>query len=201
MDQLATDYAGQPVVFLEYDIDNAPYSRYGRWWAAYGGGGSVYLPLIMVDSGHQISNGYLNFYNVYKAMVDTELARPPQAEIQAQWWRTGDKVGFYAQVKNLSPAKLSSGTNSASVHAIVYEDAKVKVTNRFVRAAVETGISDLAPNADGRFHFGNCRPDRCQLGQPALPGPGGLQSIRLLWSLRYAPGGGGPACSVSGPTG
>jgi hypothetical protein len=105
----------------------------------------------MVDSGNQISNGHVDFHNVYKAMVDTELARPAQAEIQAYWWRTGNKVGFYVQVKNLSSVTLSSGANSATVHAIVYEDAHVHDTNRFGRAAVETEISSLAPNATAMF--------------------------------------------------
>jgi hypothetical protein len=150
VDQLAQDYADQPVVFIEYDVYNAPSSRYGRWWTAFGGG-SATLPLVMVDSGNQISNGYVDFYNVYKAMVDAALARPAQAEIQAHWWRTGDKVGFYVQVKNLSTVTLSSGANSATVHAIVYEDARVKVTNRFARAAVKADISNLTPNATATF--------------------------------------------------
>jgi hypothetical protein len=149
---LAQDYAGQPVVFIEYDADNAPGSRYGLWWAAFSGGTTVYLPLVMVDSGHQISNGPVDFYNVYKAMVDTELVRPAQAEIQASWWRTGDKVGFYIQVKNLSTVALSSSSNSAAVHAIVYEeDVPARDTHRFGRAAVSTDISNLAPNATATY--------------------------------------------------
>ena len=50
VDQLAEEYAGDPVVFIEYDVDNPPGNRVSRWWAAWGSGGSVYLPLIMVDS-------------------------------------------------------------------------------------------------------------------------------------------------------
>jgi hypothetical protein len=105
----------------------------------------------MVSSGNQTSNGWVDFYNVYKAMVETELARPPQAEIQAYWWREGNKVGFYVQVTNLGEVTLSQATNQATVHAIVYEDAKVGVTNRFVRAAVSTGVSYLPPNATATF--------------------------------------------------
>jgi hypothetical protein len=147
---LAQDYAGQPAVFIEYDVDNPPSRRYDRWWAAFGGG-SATLPLVMVDSGNQTSNGYVDFYDVYQAMVDSALARPAQAEIQAYWSRTGDRVGFDVEVKNLSSATLSSATNSATVHGIVYEDARVGITNRFARAAVETGIPDLAPNATATF--------------------------------------------------
>ena len=104
----------------------------------------------MVDSGNQISSGYVDFYNVYKSLVDTALARPAQAEIQAYWWRTGNRAQFYARVENLSSVTLSS-SNSATVHAIVYEDAHIMETDRFARAAVATGISNLAPNASATF--------------------------------------------------
>lgn len=132
-------------------MDSAPWSRNSRFWAAFGGT-SVYLPEIIVDSGHQYSSGYLDFYNVYKAMIDTELARPPETEIEALWWRDGDKVRFYARVTNLSTTVLSSAANSAAVHAIVYEDAHVGVTDRYARAAVSTGVSSsLAPGASADF--------------------------------------------------
>ncbi len=177
MDQLAEDYAGQPVVFLEYDVDAAPYSRYGRWWAGYGQGGSVYLPLMMADSGHQISNGYVSFYNVYKGMVEAELARPPQAGIEAQWWRTGDSVNFYVRVRNLSPATLSYA-NAATVHAIVYEDAHVYETDRFVRTTASTSISELAPNASETF----------TLATAALSGVN-WANLHYLVAVDYRPGG------------
>lgn len=83
-------------------------------------------------------------------MVDYALTRPAQAEIQAYWWRMGNKVQFYARVENLSDVTLSS-SNSATVHAIVYEDAHIKTTDRFARAAVSTSISNLAPNATATF--------------------------------------------------
>jgi len=85
-------------------------------------------------------------------MVDNALARPAQAEIQAYWWRTGNKIGFYVQVENLSAATLSY-SNDARVHAIVYEDARVKVTNRFARAVAYSHISNLAPSATATFNL------------------------------------------------
>lgn len=98
------------------------------------------LPLVMVDSGHQISNGHVDYYNTYKAMVEDELVRLAQAEIEAQCQRIGDTLHFDIQLTNLSGVTLSGSSNSATVHAIVYEDAHVGVTDRIVRAAVSTSI-------------------------------------------------------------
>lgn len=145
MDQLALDYAGQPVAFIEHDVNRAPPSRYGRWWAGFSGGSAV-LPLIMVDSGNQVSQGYASYYKVYGSMVDTALARPPQAGIQATWWRAGDQAQFYIRVHNQLTETLSSSLNEATVHAIVYEDVRLLVTGRYSRAAVESAVTDLAPD-------------------------------------------------------
>jgi uncharacterized repeat protein (TIGR01451 family) len=142
VDQLTTEYAGQPVVFMEQDADDPVGARYSRWWAAHGGG-SVTLPLVMVDSGNQISNGYVDFYNVYKSMIDTSLARPAQAEIQASSRRSGDTLHFEVQLMNLSGVTLDYG-NGATLHALVYEDARVGLTDHFVRAATSTAIPGLA---------------------------------------------------------
>jgi uncharacterized repeat protein (TIGR01451 family) len=160
VDQLADEYAaaGETVVFLEQNVDNPLGSRVDRWWAAYGGGGSVYLPLNMVDSGQYISNSYLgsSAHDTYKAMVDAELARPAQAEVVALAQRVGNSFHFEGQLTNLSGVTLSSG-NSATVHAIVYEehtpvDLNVDhITGRIVRAAVSGPISSLAHGATTSF--------------------------------------------------
>jgi hypothetical protein len=156
VDQLAKEYAGQPVVFLEHNVDSPPPTRYDRWWAAYTGG-SVYVPLIMVDSGNQISNGWVDFYGVYKGMVDAELARPPQALVLAYWWRTGDRVHFSVQVTNSSGGALGEA-NRASVHAMVYEvyedeEALVHTTRRFVQATVTQGVGSLDPGEGAAFNL------------------------------------------------
>lgn len=146
VDQLAQEYANQPVIFLEQDVDNTVGSRYGRWWAAYTGTSAI-LPLMMVDSGNQISLGYVNFYNTYKAMVDVSLARPPKADITAYYTRVGDTLEFEVQVTNQSGTTLS-WENGATVHAIVYEEAHVNLTDRFVRTAVARSISTPLPNGN-----------------------------------------------------
>ncbi|MBN1535693.1 MAG: hypothetical protein JW908_03090 [Anaerolineales bacterium] len=150
IDQLAQDYHGLPVVFLEYDVDNAPYSRKIRFWYSYSGT-TVMLPMIVVDSGNQIDHGYTYFYYAYKWMVDDAWTRPAQADIKAGWRRDGDKIVIYATVKNLSGETLSSSGNSAAIHAIVYEDAHVKLTDHFVRKTVEKEISNLSPDETGAF--------------------------------------------------
>ncbi|MEJ2710031.1 MAG: hypothetical protein P8074_20635 [Anaerolineales bacterium] len=149
---MAQEYANQPVIFLEYDVDQAPMIRYSRWWFAYQGSGSVLLPLVMTDSGQQISNGYVDFYNVYKNMVEQELARPAQAEIEAYAWRVGDRVRFSIKLTNLSGIPLSYPSNRATVFGIVYEEAKVGLTNRFVREVAYQDIqSELAPGSSAVF--------------------------------------------------
>jgi uncharacterized repeat protein (TIGR01451 family) len=159
IDQLADEYAaaGKLAVFLEQNNDYPMGDRRDRWWAAYTGGGTVYLPLVMVSSGHQISSDDLGgfAYGTYKAMVDAELARPAQAEIIASKQRIGDKLHFDIKLTNLSGTALSS-SNMAQVHALVYEehtpsDPNVDhITHRIVRAAVSTGVA-LANGATADF--------------------------------------------------
>ena len=151
VDQLALDYVGKPAVFLEYPVTGAPPSRVDRFGEAFGGG-LAYFPWIIVDSGHQVKSGVVPYYNTYKDMVDQELVRAPQAQIQATWQRIGNKITFSIQVINHSGVSLSSAQNRATVHALVYEDAKVGVTSRYVRSAVFQNINtSLAPGASATF--------------------------------------------------
>ena len=97
----------------------------------------------MVDSGNQYIGGRQDFHTVYGDMVETALTRPTQVDIQAYWWRTGDLVRFYVHVTNTGAATISGAT----AHAIVYEEAHVRLTDRFVREAVAMPMGDLAPGA------------------------------------------------------
>jgi len=150
VDQLAQDYSNQPVVFVEQDIDDTVGNRVSRWWAAYNTRAT--LPFTMVDSGDQISEGYVSFYSIYSAMVDNALARPAAAEIAAKATRVGNKVHFEIEVTNRSGTTLSGSVNDATVHAIVYELARVQLTDRFVRDAPWISITTpLADNASAHF--------------------------------------------------
>jgi hypothetical protein len=144
IDQLAQEYANQPVVFLEVDqVYHKVGTRDQIWWAVWNKS-SASWPMVMVDSGHQISSGYHDFYQTFKEMIDAELPRTPQAEVTGSVHREGNAYQFSVQVKNLTGTTLSSA-NNARVYTIVYEDAYVGVTNRIVRASVSTSINNLAP--------------------------------------------------------
>jgi hypothetical protein len=150
IESLAQQYANRPVIVLEYNIDTAPLSRLGRWFAAFGGN-QANLPLTMFDSGDQINTGYYaGIYSTYQSELDYALTRPPRAEILAAWERLGDQVRFSVQLKNLS-GKILSTSNDATLHAIVYEENHVQYTNRFVRSAVAAGITSLANGATGSY--------------------------------------------------
>lgn len=161
VDQLANEYAaaGQPVVFLEQNVDHPLGDREDRWWTAFGGD-SVTLPLVMVDSGQRFSNGYLGIpgaHDTYKGMIDAELARSAKAEIEASSRRIANRVHFNIQLTNLSGVTLSTD-NAAAVHAIVYEEhtpvnpSTDHITRRIVRAVVSANLSaDLAHGAATTF--------------------------------------------------
>jgi hypothetical protein len=102
----------------------------------------------MADSGHSISNGSVDFYNVYRGMVDGELTRAPGAEFEAVSTRAGARVRLSGWVTNLSGVTLSFIRNGATVHGIVYEDASGGSTSRIVRAAVSHPLSSDLPDGD-----------------------------------------------------
>ncbi|MEW6336328.1 MAG: hypothetical protein ACOY3Y_08310 [Acidobacteriota bacterium] len=123
------------MVFLEHNVDARIGRRQDRWWAAYGSGGTVYLPLVMADSGHRFASGTTNFTSVCRTMVNAELARPADADIEAWAERSGDTVRVWVRATNRTAAALSAAENSATVHALVWEEARVGTTGRYVRGA------------------------------------------------------------------
>jgi uncharacterized repeat protein (TIGR01451 family) len=153
LDQLASEYAGQPVVFLEQNRNSDLGERLKKyWWTGYyaTGGGLPALPFTMVDSGTQVADGYSSdtTFNTYKAMVDAALGRPSLVEIQFESQRVGNKVQFDIQLTSRSDRNLGPA-NGALVHAIVYEkhtplDPNTDhVTERIVRAVVSANIDPV----------------------------------------------------------
>ncbi len=177
VDLLAYDYAAQPVVFIEHDPTSP---RVNRFWSAHGGGTAGY-PMVIVDSGHRYTDrsaSGTNFYNVYKGMVDAELARQPAAEVNAQYTRVSNHFQVQVKVKNLSGVTLSS-SNGATVVVIVYEDALVEATSRYARGvAQQTFSTALANNAERTF----------TLNTPDLE-PWDWGGLHVLAMVEYRPSG------------
>jgi hypothetical protein len=148
---LASEYAnaGKPAIFLEQDVDVQIGGRRDRWFAAYGSG-TAYLPLVMVESGHQISSGLNTGYETtYRRLVETEFLRPPQAEIEAYARQVGLRMRIYARVVNNAGTALSTAANDATLQALVWEDANTGLTGHSVRAGPLVGISqELAPASE-----------------------------------------------------
>ncbi len=146
VDALAAQYAGR-AVFIEQNVDAPIGNRISRFWAAFTGT-TAYLPLVIVDSGHQMLTGsQADFKSAFAALVEPELARPPAAAIEAYARRVGSAMRVYATVRNASGATLSASANHAALHALVYEDKKVGVTSHFIRAAPWLDVA--TPLADG----------------------------------------------------
>ncbi len=145
VDALALQYQGR-AVFIEQNVDAPVGNRLSRFWAAFTGG-TAYLPLVILDSGHRMITGDVGSSTpLYQSLVESELARPPQAEIEAYARQVGTRMRVYARLRNTSAATLSAGSNQAALHALVYEDRHVGVTAHFMRAAPWLDIeSQLAP--------------------------------------------------------
>jgi hypothetical protein len=132
----------------------------------------------MVNSGHQISNGSVDFYNVYQELVETELARPPQARLTVSTERVSDTLQFDIQLTNLLADTTLSTANDLKVYALVYEETQVGLTGRYVRAetAVERNI-ELLPGDTAPFSL-----------QTSLPGVN-WDAIRAVVLAEYRPAG------------
>jgi hypothetical protein len=152
VDQVAQEYASKPAVFLENNVDTPIGTRENRWWAAWSGG-TAYLPLDQVDSGHQVTSGFSSlsqFKTATKAMVDAELARPPQAAVTAYWQRVDSHFRVWVSVTNLTSVTLSYNSNAAEVDVLVWEDVTPDnvhyVTSRYIRAAPTQPLTTPLPS-------------------------------------------------------
>ncbi|HPW55006.1 MAG: BACON domain-containing protein [Thermoanaerobaculaceae bacterium] len=180
VEQLVTQYPASTVLFLEDDLYNPKGDRKSRYLAV---GSGWYFPFIMVNSGHQHVEGAPNgsstdFVALYKGMVDAEKARPALVEVAAWYRRIGDTIKIYADVVNTTSVSLSPSAFPTWVHGIVWEEAKVAETNRYVRAAMVTPVPGLAPGARGGY----------TLESPALS-PASWDKVFALAVVDYKPGG------------
>jgi len=140
--QLQEELAGRAVL-LEYDFDaGSTLGRYQCYRAAdpYG----AYLPLTMVGSGLRTASGPVSYATVYRGMIDEELDRAPEAAVTAYWQRRGDALRVYVRAENRSNATLTSASGAA-IWLIVWENARIRLTDTYVRSVVKTPITVALP--------------------------------------------------------
>jgi hypothetical protein len=136
---LQSEMAGRAVL-LEYAYDTFNHGRVDRWWAAYSGSPSVYLPLVMVGSGFEVDQGPVDYYPRYRAMLEAELARPPAAAVRAWSRRVGDSLEVYARATNLAGVALTP-EHAAAFWVVVWEDNPIGLTQTWVRATATRPLS------------------------------------------------------------
>ena len=135
------------MLFIEQDVDAPLAGRLNRWFDGYGLPGTVYLPLVMVDSGNDVSSGAENFTRVYSRMVDYSLLRPPLAQMTVVGNRIGNLLEFTVRLTNSSGVTLSAA-NNATLTALIYEDP---VNLSSVPLVTKAGASPITTLADGAF--------------------------------------------------
>ena len=139
---LQRQYAGRAVL-LEYSYDAFLTGRQDRFWAT--GVTANFLPLVMVGSGSRTSSGSTAYEQVYRSMLNAELARPPRAAIDAWWRRNGSALRVYAVATNHGEEDLAAG-REAALWVIGYENGRVGHTNTWVWTTVRWALPyDLAP--------------------------------------------------------
>lgn len=163
IDQIAQEYANQPVIVLDYhfSIDvpplfNPPQARWDVIQASVPPGTPLGLTWTVVDSGrlyHRGASTYDEAYDNYTAMIDDALTQPAAAEIHTFWWRDGSTVKVTATVTNNSTVTLSTD-NNAGVYGIVKETGmryETHTTSHPALNAAKTAISGLEPGQTATF--------------------------------------------------
>lgn len=164
MTTLQQEMAGRALL-LEYHVDLFRHGRFQRFTTA--DPQASVLPMVMVGSGYRTCWGSLDYEPRYRGMLLDELARPPQAEVAAWWWRDVFTAWVDVRVVNRSGAPIGPG-DKTTVWAIVWEESTAGVGQTWVQGlgsaslpaplapgdAAEVSLSVLAHAVDdwGRVH-------------------------------------------------
>ncbi len=169
MDDLQEEYLrrGEAVLFLEQNDYEPVGARIDRFWNAYDQSWAA-VPKVIIDSGFRVLSGSQRDYHAaYRKPIEEALQRPAQADILAQYRLDGQKALVEVWVRNLSTQVLGDA-NYATLTAVVYENAHIVHTNRFVWAApelpvrpplglLETGTYRLQAEIPATVRWQNCR--------------------------------------------
>ena len=127
IEALREEFAGQDVIFFEYDWNDAydPATiRGSRLAHSFNISGEDYEPpFAMVDSGQQVLGGdpdEVEYITDYRSMILASQARAPQADIYAVAKRTDGKILFDVVLTNRTGSTIS-GAQLAYVQVILYE--------------------------------------------------------------------------------
>ncbi len=130
---LQDEFEGSAVL-LEYDYDQFQTGRLDRFWAT--GASAPYLPLVMVGSGFRTSSGSEDYERIYRSMLQSDMAREPEAAIAAWWRRRGDRVRAYIRMTNTGSSALRV-EDDPSLWLVAYEEAPIGVSSTWVRSTTE----------------------------------------------------------------
>lgn len=138
------------MIFVEQNVDAPLADRVDRWFDGYGLPGTVYLPLAMTDSGHEVNSGSVDYNEVYSQMVDASLERAPGAQMTATGTRSGDLLELAVQITNMSGATLSA-TNNATLTALVYRESTDPSSVPVIIRAATAPITTLMDGGTGEY--------------------------------------------------
>ena len=138
------------MLFLEQDVDDPVGNRRDRWFLGHGNPGTVYLPLVMVDSGHRVSSGEQNYRAIYALMVDAALRRPATAIMTVDAEPAGGVMRFDVRLTNKSGDTLSA-SNQATLNALIWEEPNNASEVPIVSHAGSTTITTLADGSTGEY--------------------------------------------------
>jgi hypothetical protein len=147
---LKAEFADDNVLIIEQNVDDPLGSRLERWLEANTSTGTIYLPLVMTDSGHDISSGEENYEHVYSEMITDSLQRPATASMAVETTRSGSILRFDVRLTNRSGTKLSAA-NDATLTALLWQEPFDPEAVPFVTKARSTTIPTLADGATGEL--------------------------------------------------
>jgi len=142
LQQLKAEYQADNVIFIEQDVDQPIGNRLDRWFAGHGIPGTVYLPLVMVDSGDTVRSGSEDYHTTYSAMVDEAMDRAPTARMTATGTLSGSLMRFDVQLTNTSGTTLSVA-NGATLVALLWSEPVSSSAVPIVGAVGSVPISTL----------------------------------------------------------
>ena len=140
------------MLIIDQNVDAPLGGRLDRWFDAFNTGADVYLPVVMIDSGHRISNGSQDFSHVYKGMIDDAFLRNAETMMSVEGTRNGDILSFEVLLSNASGVTLSAA-NNATLTALVFEEPTDSSEIPMVASAATSPVTTLDNGDTATYTF------------------------------------------------